>query len=74
MSGNTAAGPGGAIGYHNTGAGSLTNVTISGNTATGNGGGLWTDVPITITNSTITLNNANDGGGISTEHNNRDHL
>ncbi|MCP4029035.1 MAG: hypothetical protein GY736_22345, partial [Sphingomonas sp.] len=63
MSGNTAD-HGGAIGFHNTGGGSLTNVTISGNTATGEGGGLWTDVPITVTNSTIAFNTAPTGGGM----------
>ena len=63
MSGNSAE-SGGAIGFHGADGGSLTNVTISGNTSTGNGGGLWTDTPITVTNSTFTLNHGNNGGGI----------
>ena len=63
MSGNNAD-LGGAIGYHGANGGSLTNVTISGNTSSGNGGGLWTDTAITIKNSTITLNQGNNGGGI----------
>ncbi|MDT3778351.1 DUF4347 domain-containing protein [Nitrospira sp. MA-1] len=63
LSGNTAD-TGGAIGFHGGGGGTLTNVTISGNTATNEGGGLWTDTPISVINSTFTLNNANDAGAI----------
>ncbi len=63
LSGNTAA-TGGGIGFHGATGGSLTNVTISGNTSTGNGGGVDTDTAIPIKNSTITLNNGNNGGGI----------
>ncbi len=45
--------------------GSLTNVTISGNTASVEGGGLWTDSSITIRNVTIANNSAtNQGGGV----------
>ena len=65
LSGNNAD-SGGAISFHGAVGGSLTNVTVSGNTATGNGGGLWTDTAITVTNSTFTLNNGDTGGGIST--------
>jgi predicted outer membrane repeat protein len=64
FSGNTAK-VGGAIHFHGAIGGSLTNVTISGNTSSNQGGGIWTDTPITLTNSTVTLNSANDAGGIS---------
>jgi hypothetical protein len=51
----------------------LDNVVVSGNTATGDGGGLWLDGPnmdVTIRNSTISGNNAADeGGGIYSEDN-----
>lgn len=56
---------GGAIHFHGADGGSLTNITVTGNTSGIDGGGLWTDTSITITNSTFTLNHANnDGGGI----------
>ena len=55
---------GGAIAFLGASGGSLTNVTISGNTGTLTGGGLWTDTPITVNNSTFTLNNTINGGGI----------
>jgi len=42
----------------------LVNVTISGNTGGGNGGGLYTKRAATITNSTIADNSAVAGGGI----------
>jgi hypothetical protein len=61
---NNLANNGAGIYFHGANGGSLTNVTISGNTATNQGGGIWTDMVITVTNSTFTLNNANDGGGI----------
>jgi hypothetical protein len=61
---NNTADEGGAIHFHGADGGSLTNVTISGNDATSEGGGLWTDSAITVTNSTITLNDAPNGGGI----------
>ncbi|TWU03834.1 Cadherin domain protein [Neorhodopirellula pilleata] len=61
---NTSTNDGGAISFHGSNGGSLTNVTISGNTTAGLGGGLWTDSDVTITNSTITNNAAADGGGI----------
>ena len=57
-------GEGGAIHFHNADGGSLTNVTISGNSAEDDGGGLWTDSSIAVTNSTITANSAWAGGGI----------
>ncbi len=46
----------GAVTFHNASGGTLTNVTISGNTTTNQGGGLWTNSPITVTNSTIAFN------------------
>jgi len=43
----------------------ITGSTISGNTSTGNGGGITNDEAMTITNSTISGNTADeDGGGI----------
>ena len=42
----------------------LTNVTVSGNTATVSGGGLYTNSAATIYSSTFTLNTADTGGGI----------
>ncbi|QDS88367.1 Cadherin domain protein [Rosistilla ulvae] len=61
---NNTAEDGGAIYYHGANGGTLTNVTISGNIALHEGGGIWTDTDITIISSTITLNDANDGGGV----------
>ena len=54
----------GAIHFHGADGGTLTNVTISGNSAEDTGGGLWSDSAITVINSTITLNDAPNGGGI----------
>ncbi len=61
---NNASGKGGAINFHGADGGTLTNVTISGNTANNDGGGLYTDTNITIINSTITMNTGDKGGGI----------
>ncbi|MGP0591885.1 DUF4347 domain-containing protein [Nitrospira sp. T9] len=61
---NNLADHGAGIYFHNAVGGTLTNVTFSGNTALYEGGGIWTDTPITVINSTFTLNNANDAGGI----------
>ncbi|QDV13024.1 putative outer membrane protein PmpB precursor [Rosistilla oblonga] len=61
---NNTAQDGGAIYYHGAEGGSLVNVTISGNVATADGGGLWTDTAIEIVNATITANDAHDGGGL----------
>lgn len=50
-----------------TGAATLTNVTISGNTSAGNGGGIFNGVTgstTTVTSTTIVENTADDGGGI----------
>ena len=43
---------------------SLTNVTVSGNTAADRGGGLYNQNPATIVNATFTLNTASNGAGI----------
>jgi CSLREA domain-containing protein len=43
----------------------LTNVTISGNTAADRGGGVYSDRALTISGSTITGNTAGTGGGIA---------
>lgn len=60
---NSSSDEGGAIHFHN-GGGSLTNVTISGNTAGSDGGGVMVDSgnTVDIINSTITLNEATGGG------------
>lgn len=64
VQGNTAR-HGAGIHFHNgTAGGSLTNSTLSGNTATDDGGAIWTNVPINIVHSTITMNSSNAGGGI----------
>ncbi|MCW5783054.1 MAG: tandem-95 repeat protein [Nitrospirales bacterium] len=55
---------GAGIYFHGADGGSLTNVTISGNTAVNEGGGIWTENPITIMNSTIAFNTAPIGGGV----------
>lgn len=39
--------------------------TISGNTATGAGGGVWADQTVELTNSTVTGNTAGTGGGLA---------
>jgi CSLREA domain-containing protein len=61
ISGNSA-GSGGGIG--NFGIATITNSTISGNSARGSGGGIWNFDTVTITNSTISGNSAGFGGGI----------
>ncbi len=66
MSGNTADN-GGAISFDGAADSSLTNVTISGNTATGNGGGIYNNSTITVNRSTINGNSATLGGGIYNE-------
>ncbi|MGD9852327.1 MAG: DUF4347 domain-containing protein [Nitrospirales bacterium] len=63
---NNLADEGAGIHFHAANGGTLTNVTFSGNTAVNQGGGVLTDTPITVINSTFTLNNANDAGGIYT--------
>ena len=42
---------------------SLTNDTITGNSVTGSGGGLYNDGTTTLTNCTVSGNIASDGGG-----------
>ncbi|MDH3451910.1 MAG: DUF4347 domain-containing protein, partial [Gammaproteobacteria bacterium] len=64
---NNTSGAGGA-GIYNFGSGStldLVNVTVSGNIAAGDGGGISTSKPVTLTNSTIAFNTAATGGGIA---------
>ncbi|WP_083435178.1 DUF4347 domain-containing protein, partial [Rhodopirellula islandica] len=46
---------------------SLTNVTISGNTGTNVGGGIYTKAVTNVVHSTITLNTSTVGGGIFVE-------
>jgi len=46
---------------------SLTNVTLSGNIATGSGGGIWTSQNVTATNVTVAFNDASSGAGIFTQ-------
>jgi predicted outer membrane repeat protein len=59
-------GTGGAIWYGFAAAGVtneqliLSNTTLANNTAIGQGGGLWTDAPVAITNVTFTGNDATD--------------
>lgn len=48
----------------------LVNVTISGNVASGEGGGIWTDHPMSVTNSTIAFNMGNTGAGLYIHGNN----
>jgi IPT/TIG domain len=65
ISGNSGAADGGGV--SNNGSLTLTNVTITGNSATGtsNGGGIWNNGSMTLTNVTIMGNSAGgDGGGI----------
>ena len=64
VSGNSA---GDGAGIYQKGGGSdftLVNVTISGNVAAGEGGGIWTDQPMSVTNSTVAFNMANSGAGV----------
>ena len=61
---NNQANKGAGIYFHGADGGTLTNVTISANTATNEGGGIWTENPITIMNSTIAFNTAPLGGGV----------
>lgn len=50
----------------------LVNVTISGNVAAGEGGGIWTDHPMSVTNSTIAFNMGNTGAGLYIHGSNAD--
>ena len=51
-------------GIFNDGTLTLTNSTVSGNTATYYGGGIYNYGTVTLTNSTVSGNSANWGGGI----------
>jgi hypothetical protein len=65
LTGGYAAYDGGGI--DNSGTLTVTNSTISGNSADGNfsdGGGIFNTGTLTVTNSTISANSADDGGGI----------
>lgn len=62
FSGNTAK-DGGAIFFHNSDGGTLTNVTISGNTAAEKGGAVYSDSAVTLINSTVANNLASSQGG-----------
>lgn len=64
LNGNSAAYGGGINNYQNTGLLTLTNVTISANSAITNGGGIWNGGTITATNATLNGNSAAFGGGI----------
>jgi hypothetical protein len=65
ISGNSAGKDGGGINNGGSGASmSLTNVTLSGNTASEKGGGIWTSRAMTVANSTIAFNDAEEGDGI----------
>ncbi|ODV40076.1 Calx-beta domain-containing protein [Microcystis aeruginosa] len=55
---------GGGRGIYNDGTLTLTNSTITGNTANVGGGGIYNDGTLTLTNSTISGNTATYGGGI----------
>src|SRR5262249_60544070 len=59
-----AAGFGGAM--YNSGTTTLSDVVVSGNTASNNGGGIENDGAITIIDSVITGNMATIGGGFDT--------
>ena len=64
VSGNSAVD---GAGIHQFGSSSdftLVNVTVSGNVASGEGGGIWTNRTMSVTNSTIAFNVANDGAGL----------
>ncbi len=57
-----ALGVGGGV-FSNLGAITVGGATISGNTATGDGGGIWSGVSLTMTQSTVTGNTATGHGG-----------
>ena len=57
-------GAGGGIWNRAPATATITNSTISGNTSTDEGGGVWNDGKLDLTNVTITDNQAEFGGGI----------
>jgi len=64
IDGNGAAEGGGVyLGNDGSSIATLANVTISNNTATGNGGGIHSNKTLTVTSSTISGNAASDKGG-----------
>jgi cysteine-rich repeat protein len=66
VSGNSAGRGGGIFNhYYSDGPITLTNSTVSGNSASQEGGGIFNYYePVTLTNSTVTGNSAGEGGGI----------
>jgi CSLREA domain-containing protein len=66
ISGNSA-GSGGGIGAVGLGSATVDGTDITGNTATIKGGGLHAGVPITVTDATITDNDAPSGAGVRLE-------
>jgi CSLREA domain-containing protein len=67
IAGNSASGPGGGIVEN--GTLNVINSTIAGNSASGSGGGIFAMInlnnpTLTLTNSTISANKSNQGGGI----------
>jgi len=68
ISGNTSANAGAAGIRNDESTAGLTGATITGNVATGSGGGIRTSGTMTVTNSTISSNSAtSSGGGIALE-------
>ncbi len=68
FSGNSTAGPGGGVEFNGASGGlTLTNTTVTGNTATTDGGGIFfypgSTVGVNLVNSTITDNTASGSGG-----------
>jgi len=68
VSGNSAGEDGGGIANHYDASANIEGTVISGNTAAAHGGGVYNDLCcdalVTITDSTISGNQADDGGGI----------
>jgi hypothetical protein len=60
--GEPAIGDGGGV-FANIGSITIDGSTISGNTATGDGGGIWNGTSLSITNSLVTQNQAGMSGG-----------
>ncbi len=64
VSGNSA-NVGAGLNLSSGGVTQVTNSTISGNSASSNGGGIFTRSTVTLTNSTVAFNSASNGGGIN---------
>jgi tetratricopeptide (TPR) repeat protein/energy-coupling factor transporter ATP-binding protein EcfA2 len=66
ISGNSVSAPGSGGGITNSGTLTLSNSTVSSNTAQGDGGGITNSGTLTLSNSTVSGNTAqSDGGGIT---------